>query len=79
MTTCYVRMCRGVLWPPPEGYYYALKVFATGLKGNFLTGLIPLPNIMANMKWLVWPVSLAVMSRVGRYLPYGVAVLGWPL
>ena len=25
--------------------------------------------------WLVWPVSVAVMSRVGRYLPYGVAAL----
>ena len=27
------------------------------------------------MKWLSWPVSVPVMSRVGRYLPYGVAVL----
>ena len=40
------------------------------------------------MKSLVWPVSLAVMSRIGRYLPHGVAVLArvagryepcWPL
>ena len=40
------------------------------------------------MKWLFLPVSLAVMSRVGRYMPYGVAVLAriagryepyWPL
>ena len=23
-----------------------------------------------------WPVSAAVMTRIGRYLPYGVAVLG---
>ena len=38
--------------------------------------------------WLFWPVSLAGMSRIGRYLPYGVAVLArvpgryepyWPL
>ena len=27
------------------------------------------------MAWLFWPVSLAVMSRIGRYLLYGVAVL----
>ena len=27
------------------------------------------------MKWLLWPVSLASMSRVGRYLLYEVAVL----
>ena len=25
------------------------------------------------MEWVFWPVSLAVMSRIGRYLPYGVA------
>ena len=40
------------------------------------------------MKWLAWPVPVAVMSRVGRYLSYGVAVLArisgryepcWPL
>ena len=27
------------------------------------------------MAWLFWPVSLAVMSRIGRYLLHGVAVL----
>ena len=27
------------------------------------------------MEWLLWPVSLAVMSRIGRYLLYGVAAL----
>ena len=40
------------------------------------------------MKWLFWPVSVAVMTRIGRYLPCGVAVLAciagryepyWPL
>ena len=40
------------------------------------------------MKWLCWPVSLSGVSRIGRYLPYGVAVLAriggrheprWPL
>ena len=40
------------------------------------------------MKWLRWPVSLAVMSYTGRYLLYEVAVLAriggryepyWPL
>ena len=40
------------------------------------------------MAWLFWPVSVDVMSRIGRYLPYGVAVLAriagryepcWPL
>ena len=40
------------------------------------------------MKWLFWPVSVAVMTRIGRYLPYGVALLAriagcyepyWPL
>ena len=40
------------------------------------------------MKWLLWPVSVAAMSRVGHYLPHGVAVLAriggryelyWPL
>ena len=28
---------------------------------------------MCRMAWLFWPVSLAVMSRSGRYVPYGVA------
>ena len=37
---------------------------------------------------LLWPVSLAAMSRIGRYVPHGVAVLAriggryepyWPL
>ena len=27
------------------------------------------------MAWLRWPASVAVMSRVGRYLLYGVAAL----
>ena len=27
------------------------------------------------MKWLFWPVPVAVVSRIGRYVPYGVAVL----
>ena len=27
------------------------------------------------MAWLFWPVSVAVVSRVGRYLRYEVAVL----
>ena len=27
------------------------------------------------MMWLFWPILLAVMSRVGRYLSHGVAVL----
>ena len=27
------------------------------------------------MKWLFWPVSLAVTSRIGRYLLYEVAAL----
>ena len=40
------------------------------------------------MKWLLWPVSVAVMSRACRYLLYEVAVLAraggrhdpdWPL
>ena len=40
------------------------------------------------MKWLFWPVSLAVMSRIGRYLLYEEPVLAciagryepyWPL
>ena len=40
------------------------------------------------MKWLRWPVSVAVMTSIGRYVPYGVAVLArtggrydpyWPL
>ena len=40
------------------------------------------------MKWLRWPVSVAAMTRTGRRLPYGVAVLAriagryepyWPL
>ena len=44
--------------------------------------------VICRMAWRFWPVSLAVMSRTGRYLPYGVAVLArtggryephWPL
>ena len=31
--------------------------------------------VACRVSWLFWPVSVAVMSRVGRYLPYGVAVL----
>ena len=27
------------------------------------------------MAWLFWPVALAGMSRIGRYMPYGVAAL----
>ena len=27
------------------------------------------------MEWLFWPVSLAAVSRIGRYLLYGVAAL----
>ena len=30
---------------------------------------------ICRMAWLVWPVSVAVMSRIGRYLLHGVAVL----
>ena len=31
--------------------------------------------VMRRMAWLFWPVSLAVMSRIGRYLLYEVAAL----
>ena len=31
--------------------------------------------VVCRTKWLLWPVSLAVMSRVGRLLPHGVAAL----
>ena len=31
--------------------------------------------VICRMVWLFWPVSLAAMSRVGRYLLYGVAAL----
>ena len=31
--------------------------------------------VMRRMAWLFWPVSLAVMSRIVRYMSYGVAVL----
>ena len=40
------------------------------------------------MKWLLWPVSVAAMARIGRYLLYGAAALAriggrygpcWPL
>ena len=43
---------------------------------------------ICRIKWLFWPVSLAVMSRIGRYLLCEVAVLArvagrdepcWPL
>ena len=30
---------------------------------------------MRRMAWRFWPVSVAAMSRAGRYLPYGVAAL----
>ena len=45
-------------------------------------------RLLCGAAWLLWPVSVAVMSRIGRYLPYGVAVLAriggryepyWPL
>ena len=44
--------------------------------------------VICRAAWLRWPVLVAVMSRVGRYLPYGVAALAriggryelcWPL
>ena len=44
--------------------------------------------VICRLAWLLWPVSVVVMSRTGRYLPYGVAVLAriggryepyWPL
>ena len=30
--------------------------------------------LFAARVWLLWPVSVAVMTRIGRYVPYGVAV-----
>ena len=44
--------------------------------------------VICRRAWLFWPLSLAVTSRIGRYLPYGAAVLAriggryepyWPL
>ena len=35
----------------------------------------PYLAVTCRMAWLCWPVSVAVVSRIGRYLPYGVAVL----
>ena len=44
--------------------------------------------VVCCVNWLFWPVSVAVMTRIGRYVPYGVAVLAriggryepyWPL
>ena len=31
--------------------------------------------VICCVKWLFWPVSVAVMARIGRYVPCGVAVL----
>ena len=31
--------------------------------------------VICRMVWLFWPASLAVMSRIGRYLLYEMAVL----
>ena len=39
-------------------------------------------GVICHTKWLRWPVSVAGMARIGRYLPCEVPVLariGWPL
>ena len=70
-----------------EPYWPSLAVWR-GCFGPYRWPLRAVLAVMCRMAWLFWPVSVAVMSRIGRYLPYGVAVLAhiggrhepwWPL
>ena len=38
--------------------------------------LWPVLAVMCRTEWLFWPVSLAVMSRTGRYVPCGMSRVG---
>ena len=68
--------------------YWPLLAVWHGCSGPYQWPFTRVVAVICRMAWLFWPVSLAVMSRVGRYVPYGVAVLArvagrhepyWPL
>ena len=60
------------------GRYYPCRVLFAGLRGWFGPYRWPLRAVLAvacGIEWLFGPVSVAVMSRIACYLPYGVAGL----
>ena len=68
--------------------YWLLVAVWRGWSGPYRWPLCPVLAVICRTAWLFWPVSLAAMSRIGRYLLYEVAVLAriagryepyWPL
>ena len=55
--------------------YWPLFAVWRGCSGPCRWPLKAVLAVISCLRWLFWPVSVAVMSRIGRYLPYGVAVL----
>ena len=54
---------------------WPLHVGRRGCSGPYRWPLRAVLAVICCVKWLRWPASLAVMSRIGRYMSYGVAVL----
>ena len=54
---------------------WPLFVVGRGCSGPYRWPLWPVLAVMCRPAWLFWPVSLALMARIGRYLSSGVAVL----
>ena len=55
--------------------YWPLFAVRRGCSGPYRWPLKAVLAASCCLRWLFWPVSVAVMTRVGRYLPYGVAAL----
>ena len=55
--------------------YWPFVAARRGCSGPYRWPLWPMLAARCRTAWLFWPVSLAVMSRVGRYMSYGVAAM----
>ena len=72
----------------PYGPYWPLFALRRGGAGPYRWPLRAVLAVSCRTAWLSWPISVAVMTSIGRYVPYGVAVLAriggryelyWPL
>ena len=72
----------------PYDPYWSLLVVWRGCSGPRRWPLGAVLAVICRPVWLLWPVSVALMTRIGRYLSSGVAVLArvagrydphWPL
>ena len=70
------------------GPYWPLLAVRRGCPGPYRWPPRAVLAATCCLRWLLWPVLAAGMSRAGRYLPYGLAVLAriggryepyWPL